>query len=294
MAAFRELEMLVAKIQKHLAPDAEVTHNVRLLGRRSGAMRQIDVLMRQKIGQFEINIVIDSKDHAAPVDLKGVEEFSGLVGDVGAQKGVLVSPRGFTKSAKRRATDLLIALYSPVDTGDHKWKVDPSLRTVCEFRTPIFSFNLTQRAPHPLRLMSDFYNSSVAYDAERRELGPPLDFTVDRWNAGELPLEVGEYRNLQLYPSKAVLIDNGYGTQVPVEITLNIDVERRLFLGQVQIEHIMGFKDEIVDGVITRAFTTAPLDLLKVEADWKRIESFDEVPGPAFYVVGINGWKPRR
>ena len=91
----RDLEILVAKIQRQLAPDSEVLHDVRLDGRKSNRKRQIDVLVRQRIGQYEIQIVIDCKDYARPVNVKGVEEFYGLLDDVGAQRGVLVCPQGF-------------------------------------------------------------------------------------------------------------------------------------------------------------------------------------------------------
>ena len=91
-----QLEQLVQKIQKQLAPQAEVLHNVKLPGRSSNEDRQIDVLVREKVGQYDINIIIECKDHKRPIDVKGVEEFAGLLNDVGAQKGVLVCPKGFS------------------------------------------------------------------------------------------------------------------------------------------------------------------------------------------------------
>ena len=89
MAEYRELEQLVARIQRQLAPKSKVIHNAKLLGRKTQRMRQIDVLVQDKVAQFDINIVIDCKDYKNPVDVKGVEEFYGLLDDVGAQKGVL-------------------------------------------------------------------------------------------------------------------------------------------------------------------------------------------------------------
>jgi len=44
----RDLEILIAKIQKQLAPNAEVLHYVKLDGRLSKQSRQIDVLVHQK------------------------------------------------------------------------------------------------------------------------------------------------------------------------------------------------------------------------------------------------------
>jgi DUF971 family protein len=60
-AAFKELELLVAKIQRQLAPRADVLHNVHVDGRKSGTKRQIDVLVREQVGQYDIKIIIDPK-----------------------------------------------------------------------------------------------------------------------------------------------------------------------------------------------------------------------------------------
>jgi hypothetical protein len=119
----RELEILVAKIQERLAPGAEVIHDARLPSRSSKGTRQLDVLLRQRVGQYEMNIALECKDYNRPVDVKGVEEFHGLLQDVGANKGAMVCPRGFTQGAKDRATGLEIDLYSPIDTDPHKWQV---------------------------------------------------------------------------------------------------------------------------------------------------------------------------
>ena len=49
----REFEQLVARIQKLLAPTADVLHDVRLEGRATKRKRQIDVLVTQQVGQYE-------------------------------------------------------------------------------------------------------------------------------------------------------------------------------------------------------------------------------------------------
>lgn len=128
----RDLEILVQKIQKQLAPDAEVLHDVTLPGKDGKRKRQIDVLVRQKIGQYEMLIVLDCKDHARPVDVNGVGAFHTLVTDVGANRGALVCPRGFTSGAKTLATDLQIDLFSPVDTDPHKWQAHVTVPVVCD------------------------------------------------------------------------------------------------------------------------------------------------------------------
>jgi hypothetical protein len=89
---WEQLEHLIVTIQQQLSPDATVSHNVKLDGVDSETKRQIDVLVEQNIGQYRMRIVIDCKDYSKPVDVKGVEEFHGLVQDVRAQKGALVCP----------------------------------------------------------------------------------------------------------------------------------------------------------------------------------------------------------
>jgi hypothetical protein len=105
----------------------------------------------EKIGQYDIKIIIDCKDYKTPVDVKSVEEFYGLLDDVGAQKGVLVCPKGFTNTAKTRAEGFQIDLYSPVDTEAHKWRVKVTIPATCDFRNVKMSFGISMNAPLPFR-----------------------------------------------------------------------------------------------------------------------------------------------
>jgi hypothetical protein len=72
----RDLEIFVAKIQEKLAPGSEVIHDAKLKSRSSGRTRQVDVLLRQRVGQYEMNIVLECKDSSRPVDVKGVVSFT--------------------------------------------------------------------------------------------------------------------------------------------------------------------------------------------------------------------------
>jgi hypothetical protein len=82
---WKRFEELATAIQTELASDARVTPNAKLPG-KSGALRQIDILIEQKAGQYDLRIVVDCKDYKNPVDIKDVESFLGLVSDVGAHK----------------------------------------------------------------------------------------------------------------------------------------------------------------------------------------------------------------
>ena len=171
----QQLELLVAKIQQTLAPNANVVHNAQMPGRKSKRSRHVDVSVRQQIGQYEILIVIDCKDYARPVDVKGVEEFHGLVDDVGAHRGVLVCPSGFTRSAKERALGFQINLYSPVDTDPHKWQVKATAPAICDFRSAAIGFGFSNDDPMPFRIPNNFFSILTVYDSQRN----PMDTMFD-------------------------------------------------------------------------------------------------------------------
>lgn len=118
---WKRFEDLAAQIQRSLAPESRVEQNVRMKGRASGVDRQIDVAVWTQAGQFELLVVIDCKDYQAKVDVKDVEAFIGLVKDVGANKGALVSALGYTQAAKNVADQAGLNLYTLVDAESEDW-----------------------------------------------------------------------------------------------------------------------------------------------------------------------------
>jgi hypothetical protein len=104
--AWLEYQRRVAEHVASRARDAaEVEHDVRLLG-RSGRKRQIDVLVRYRVGSFvEGTIVVDAKRRTSRISIDDVEAFAGIVDDVKAHHGVLVATWGYQKGAKARARE---------------------------------------------------------------------------------------------------------------------------------------------------------------------------------------------
>jgi hypothetical protein len=289
MAAFRDLEILVANIQRYLAPNATVQHNVSLDGRKSGTKRQVDVLVEQMVGQYRMRIVIDSKDYSDPVDLKGVEEFAGLVDDVGGHKGVLVSPSGFTKAAKTRAAGLQIELYSPVDTDPHKWQVKPTAPFLLDYRFAAYSFTLSTSHAGPFALGEDFPTSGHIFDGEGSDLGLPIEIASEHWLDGEkYPIEPGDYRDLELFPGP-VFMDDGYGGRAEITLRLNLRVEQELYFGQLPISKVMGFRDEATGQIITRGFTTGFVDPIEMRKTWLRINDRSDAPYPPMMSTVVLG-----
>lgn len=292
MSDSKDLEILVAQIQKQLSPTAEVLHNIKLPSRTTSATRQIDVLVRQKIGQYEMNIVIDSKDYKIPVDVKGVEEFHGLVTDVGANKGVLVCPAGFTKAAKERAEGLLIELYRPIDTGEHKWKVEVKAPAVCDFRAASISFGIRHTDPVAFSIPMNFFEVLKVESADGTQLGTALNAAIRRWNEGGFPIEEGEHENIDLFPGGMVKVDNGYGQLTWVQIYVGIRVSRQLFFGQVPISKISGFVDERTNLLHTNGFLVDVVSPEVVFEKWQKVTSDEQLPGkPVLKFKGLVAWE---
>lgn len=284
-----DLEKLVADIQRQLAPSAEVLHNVRLDGRNSGVKRQIDVLVRQHVGQYSISIIIDCKDYKKPIDVKSVEEFNGLLSDVGAQRGVLVCPRGFSAAAKNLAQRLQIDLYSPVDSGNHKWKARATIPALCDYRSAKISFGIKCSAPYPFRIAWDYWKVAQIHDSNG-PIGTCRDLAIAKWDNGLYPIDEGEHRELSLRDGP-LFMDNGYGRLVPIELPISILVERKLYYGQYPILQISGFQDHLRGGVIANAFTVGLLDPEHVTSQWRRVADTSECPvQPVLVMRGLIGW----
>jgi hypothetical protein len=286
----KELELLVTKIQQNLAPSAKVIHNVHIDGKDSGMKRQIDVLMRQKIGQCEMMIIIQCKDHAKRADVNVVGEFHSVMNDVRANKGILVCPRGFTKGAKTLASNFHIDLYSPFDTDPHKWQVKPKAPALCDFRSAAISFKFACSSPLFSSLPENFVSTLTVFDNEHNPLGTIADSTINRWNEGKFPIEPGEHMDLDIFEVDSTLIDNGNGQLMEASLTASIWVNQTLYFGQMPISKISGFKDEQTGNIITNAFEIGLLDPNEVKKNWEIVKNENEVPvRPLLKVMGLVG-----
>ena len=83
--------------------DANVFKNVKWRGRYSKRQRQIDILIEEEIAENKIITIIDCKYYTRKVDVKKVESFIGMLDDLDATRGVLITEFGYTKSALERA-----------------------------------------------------------------------------------------------------------------------------------------------------------------------------------------------
>jgi hypothetical protein len=100
---WRKYEKDIFGHYKYLYPNCEISFNKKITGKVSGSLRQIDIFICGTIAGFQINIAIDCKNYNKKVDIKVVESFLGLMKDINCNKGIIVTQKGFTSSAYRRA-----------------------------------------------------------------------------------------------------------------------------------------------------------------------------------------------
>lgn len=266
---WKRFEKLVARVQRELAPNALVTHDDRIKGYESETLRQIDISVRQKIGQYDILIVIDCKDYAVPVDVNDVGEFITRVKDVRANKGAMVAASGFTDTAKRMGENAGLDLYRLVDAEAHDWQTYVSIPILCDFRRMQFRF----RIPNILGPMDP--QQIVLYDSSNQRLGTAAALLLTRWNSRELPSELGEHKEIPVAKVPTTVLHGGQFLEV--NILVDIMVTRRLFFGHLPLTQFSGFRDEYTGHILTPGFTTDWLNAADVERNWRQLESLDEI-----------------
>lgn len=96
-------DQIVDRLGAQAGDDAEVLPDERLEGRFSLISRQIDIVVRGSFaGLPDMLVVVDCKCWSRPVTVSDVDRLIGLVDDVEAHLGILVTNRGASKAALRR------------------------------------------------------------------------------------------------------------------------------------------------------------------------------------------------
>ncbi|MGH9719569.1 MAG: restriction endonuclease [Bryobacteraceae bacterium] len=290
---WKKFEELVAMIQADLAGDAVVTHNDTIIGKKTGARRQIDVSIRKNVGQFDLLIVIECKDYGRPLDVGDIEEFMGLAQDVGAHKAGMVAAKGFAETAKKRAKEAGIELYSVADTEDHDWKSIIEIPAVIEF-TGVTKFSLSFSAagdePFVPPDATDL-KALILFDEQERALGMVRDLIGQKWNAGEIPEQPGEYRDVEFAPNPSKFKSGGKFYKA--RITAKVLVETRRRFGYWSVSKMSGFHDERTGATVTRHLEFDYLSMIEVERNWPRINSVGELAvHPVIILKALDHWSP--
>jgi hypothetical protein len=111
-------ELLVKYVYEGLCSDerfTEVKHNVMLPG--PDGDRQIDVLVIHTHASTEYKTVIECRDYSGKLSVTHIDGFASKIIDVHANKGIIVSRNGFSRTAIQKARRLGIELCT-VNSAD--------------------------------------------------------------------------------------------------------------------------------------------------------------------------------
>lgn len=100
---WKDYEKEVYQYFSRMYPEAKITHDAKIIGRYSKKERQVDILIEDEIAEFPIKIAVDAKYFSRRVDIKCVESFISMIGDIGAYQGVLITQKGYSEAAINRA-----------------------------------------------------------------------------------------------------------------------------------------------------------------------------------------------
>lgn len=86
MMDWKEYEIYITKHFQKVFPDASITHDVKRKGILSAAIRQIDILIEDKVAGFGLTIAVECKYFNRKINVKDMDAFVGFLQDVKVSK----------------------------------------------------------------------------------------------------------------------------------------------------------------------------------------------------------------
>lgn len=290
---WKRYEDLVAKVQRSIAftPGTTVHQNERVMGRNSKRLRQLDITIRARVGQFDLLCVIDCKDHKRPIDLPALGSFLDLLQDVGAQKGAMVAAKGFTGAAIERARAAGVDLLTLLDAEEHEWQTLVKIPVIASIWSPDFRLSLETTAPQPLSL-PDPPGRLVLRCKGGEVLGIVHNLILDRWQ--EISTGPGPHRPCSLpLTNEDAYIEVG-GSLFPIRIQIELMPINRSYLGYIPLEDLSGFVNLTGNAITLSKLGTGPLSFDLIENTWKLLDPASEpITPPVLMTIHAIG-SPRR
>lgn len=141
--SWKEFEEAVELIYRKFHKNASVKRDDKIMGKVSGQMRQIDVSVKHRLGITDLLLIVECKRHGRKIDVKEMEAFAAKKDDVGANMGIMVAERGFTKGARHLAEAKGIKVYRLRDTRRGDWPEEAVFKFFIEYSTlTLFGFKL--------------------------------------------------------------------------------------------------------------------------------------------------------
>jgi len=102
---WKNYEHYIYYTYKEKYPTSKIEFDKKIKGIISGRVRQVDLFIEVEVAGEKLTLIIDCKYFNKKIDIKLVESFLGFVKDVKGNRGILITNKGFTKSAFNRANN---------------------------------------------------------------------------------------------------------------------------------------------------------------------------------------------
>lgn len=99
---WKEYERKLYQFLKDTYPDCEIDFDDSIFGIYSKAERQIDFAIRGNLAGKRILGIVDCKYYKKNIDVKIIESFIGMMQDVNANFGFMITNQGYSNAAKNR------------------------------------------------------------------------------------------------------------------------------------------------------------------------------------------------
>ena len=125
----RSLEKVVASIERALAnnPNVSVESPRFLKDRLTGEDREHDVLLTIRSAHHTLMVSIECRDRSRKITVNDIEGFWAKCQHTGVDQGVVVSPKGFTRTALRKSTQLGLRCLLLAEVPSFNWLLAPGL-----------------------------------------------------------------------------------------------------------------------------------------------------------------------
>jgi hypothetical protein len=283
---WKEFEEVVFQLQQSFSQDAEVKLDDSIEGLDSKQKRQIDISVRRNVGQYSMLIAMECKNYKRPVDVKDVDAFASVVQDVRANKGAIISSKGFTKAAIELAKTRNIDTFRLVDTESVDWKAYASIPMLLEstnYRGVRFRYSRFAILPSAIQHVDP--RLLRVYTKDGSDQGTMWDIVAGKWNGDQIPLTTGDH---EVVVGEDVLLEID-GAKYPVTIHAVVLVEKKFYAGNIAVD-VKGFHDVQKGGIITRQFTTEKIYPANIEAEVRNgtSKTWHEVESPATtFLIGL-------
>jgi hypothetical protein len=187
MSNWRGFELLAEQIYRELHGLATVKWNDHIYGRETETLRQIDVSIRWMDADIERLAIVQVKDWKARADITAVGEFSSVVRDIGADKGVMVCRGGFSKTALTYARNIGIELHNLHDAQSKDWSRNLTIPILWIEQSPNLRFEVEAK----LEAGDQIDSNEIGYVDLGGVSRNFRELFIERWNAEELPRTAG-------------------------------------------------------------------------------------------------------